>query len=527
MDKLDVKWPSVGHLLENAAKKYRNKALFIYEGHKLSFDEVNKKVNQTANALKDIGVAENDKVSIMLPNGFEFPIAWLAIAKLGAVMVPTNINYKEHDLEYILNDSNASAIVIHSDYLPLLETVKPKTPGLQHVVVFGDAPEKYHNYQDILSKAPETFSIENVEENDLLNIQYTSGTTGFPKGCMLTHRYWLLLGQLLGEFFNAGPDDVDLTAQPFYYMDPQWNTVVCLMMGMPLVIMHRFSPSKFWQTIKENNVTWFYVLGTMPFYLLNLEPNPELEQNHKLKFVVCSGIMPQYHETFEKRWNVPWREGFGMTETGVDLTVPLEDTDCVGTGAMGKPVSTKEAKVIDEEGNEVFDGEIGELVMRGEPMMLGYWNKPEATEAFFKGRWAHTGDLVYKDEKGHYHWVGRLKDMIRRTGENISSVEVEGVLMEHEKIALAAAVPVPDELRGEEVKAYIVLKEGESPEGIPPEEIVEFAKQKLAYFKVPRYIEYAEDLPRTPSERVEKHKLIAAKDDLRVGSYDSVDKKWR
>ena len=527
VDKPEVIWPSVGHLLEDAAKISGNKVLFIYEDQKLSFVEVNNKVNQMANALKKIGVGKNDKVSVMLPNGFEFPITWLALAKLGAVMVPTNINYKEHDLEYILNDSQASAMVIHFDHLPLLETVKPKTPGLQHVVVFGDTPGNYHSYQDIIDNAAETFAIENVDESDLLNIQYTSGTTGFPKGCMLTHRYWIQLGKLLCEFFQADSDDVDLTAQPFYYMDPQWNTIVCLIMGMSLVIMHRFSPSKFWQTVKEHNVTWFYVLGTMPFYLLNLEPNPELEQNHNLKFVICSGIMPQYHETFEKRWNVPWREGFGMTETGVDLAIPLEDTQCVGTGAMGKPVSTKEAKVIDEEGHEVPDGEVGELVMRGEPMMLGYWNKPEATEAFFAGGWAHTGDLVYKDKQGYYHWVGRLKDMIRRTGENISSVEVEGVLMEHDKIALAAVVPVPDELRGEEVKAYIVLTEGESSDSCPPEQIVEFAKQKLAYFKVPRYIEYTEDLPRTPSERVEKHKLIAAKDDLRVGSYDAVDKKWR
>ncbi len=527
MKKIELKWPSVGHLLEDAAKKFKDKALFIYESQRLSFEEVNIRVNKTANALRDIGVEKSDKVSIMLPNGFEFPITWLAIAKLGAVMVPTNINYREHDLEYILTDSEASAIVIHQDYLSLLEKIKLKTPTLKHIVVVGDTPAKYHNYQEVLSNAGETFSIENAEENNLLNIQYTSGTTGFPKGCMLTHRYWLSLGQLLGEFFQASPDDVDLTAQPFYYMDPQWNTIVCLMMGMSLVIMHRFSPTHFWQAVKENNVTWFYVLGTMPFYLLNLEPNSELEQNHKLKFVVCSGIMPQYHETFEKRWNVPWREGFGMTETGADLMVPLEDTECVGTGAMGKPVSTKEAKVIDEDGKEVPDGAVGELVMRGEPMMLGYWNKPEATEAFFKDGWAHTGDLVYKDEKGFYHWVGRLKDMIRRTGENISSVEVEGVLMEHEKIALAAVVPVPDKLRGEEVKAYIVLKQGETADAVPPQEIVEFAKQKLAYFKVPRYIEYAEDLPRTPSERVEKHKLIAAKNDLRVGSYDAVDKIWR
>jgi len=527
MQKLELKWPSVGHLLETAADQYQNKPLFIYEGKKLSFAAVNRRVNQAANALGSLGVIQGEKVSIMLPNGFDFPITWLAIAKLGAVMVPTNINYKEHDLEYILNDSEASAIVIHADYLPLLEKVKPKTPLLKHIVVLGETPATYHSYQEILSNAPETFSIQNARADILMNIQYTSGTTGFPKGCMLTHKYWLQLGQLISDYFQSDPDDVDLTAQPFYYMDPQWNTIVCLMTGMTLVIMHRFSPSQFWQTVKENSVTWFYVLGTMPFYLLNLEENQDLEQNHKLKFVVCSGIMPQHHATFEKRWNVPWREAFGMTETGVDLVVPFEDTECVGSGAMGIPVPTKEAKVVDQDGNELPDGEAGELIMRGEPMMLGYWKKPEATEAFFKDGWAHTGDLAYKDEKGYFHWTGRLKDMIRRTGENISSVEVEGVLIEHEISKLAAVLPVPDELRGEEVKAYIVLKEGQSRETVPPQEIVEFAKQKLAYFKVPRYIQYADDLPRTPSERVEKHKLIAAKKDLRIDSYDAVDQKWR
>lgn len=527
MQKLELKWPSVGHLLETAADHYQNKPLFIFEGKKLSFAAVNRRVNQAANALGSLGVTQGDRVSIMLPNGFDFPITWLAIAKLGAVMVPTNINYKEHDLEYILNDSEASAIVIHADHLPLLEKVKPKTPLLKHIVVLGETPAPYHNYQEILSNAPEIFSIQNAGADTLMNIQYTSGTTGFPKGCMLTHKYWLQLGQLVSDYFQSGPDDVDLTAQPFYYMDPQWNTVLCLVVGIPLVIMHRFSPSKFWQAVKDNDVTFFYVLGTMPIYLLKQEESTALEQNHKLKFVMCSGIIPQYHAVFEKRWNVPWREGFGMTETAVDLVVPLDDVETVGSGAMGSPVPTKEAKVINEAGDEVPDGEVGELVMRGEPMMLGYWNKPEATAEFFKGGWAHTGDLAYKDEKGYYHWVGRIKDMVRRSGENISSVEVEGVLLEQGKIKLAAVLPVPDELRGEEVKAYIVLQEGETKNSLPPEEIVEFAKQKLAYFKVPRYIEYADDLPRTPSERVEKHKLIAAKKDLRIDSYDAVDQKWR
>jgi carnitine-CoA ligase len=525
--KINLACPSVGHLLEAAAQKHQDKTLFIYEGQKLSYAEVDRRVNRVANALRSIGISKGDKVSVMLPNGFEFPITWLALAKLGAVMVPTNINYKEHDLAYILSDSDASAIVIHQAFLQLLESIRPKLPLLNKVIVLGDAPGGYYSYDELTESASDKFTIENVGENDLLNIQYTSGTTGFPKGCMLTHRYWLLIGITASEQYQAVPEDVDLTAQPFYYMDPQWNTVLCMMMGIPLVIMHRFSPSKFWQTVKENNVTWFYVLGTMPFYLLKQEENPELERNHQLRFVLCSGIVPQFHAVFEQRWNVPWREVYGMTETGGDLFVPLEDNESVGTGAMGAVISTKEAKVVDSNGREVSDGEIGELIIRGEPIMLGYWKKPEATAETIVDGWLHTGDLVVKDKKGYFHWTGRLKDMIRRSGENISAVEVEGVLMEHAKIKLAACVPVPDKLRGEEVKAYIVLQAGESRDTVPPESIVAFAKQKLAYFKVPRYIEYVADLPRTPSERIEKHKLIAAQKDLRVGSYDAVDKKWR
>jgi crotonobetaine/carnitine-CoA ligase len=527
MKKWDLKWPSVGHLLSQSARKFNSKTLFIFEGKKLTYEEVNARVNQMANALEELGVDKNDKVSVMLPNGFEFPITWLACAKLGAVTVPTNINYREHDLEYILSDSEASTIVIHQDCLPVLEEVKPKLPLLKNVIVLGEAPQGYHGYKKIVERASGEFEIREVEEGDLLNIQYTSGTTGFPKGCMLTHRYWLVLSTNPVHLYGIGPDDVNLTAQPFYYMDPQWNSLLCMIAGIPLVILPRFSPSKFWQAVKDHSVTLFYVLGTMPLLLMKQKENPELEQDHKLRFVICSGIVPQLHETFEKRWNVAWREVYGSTESGGDLGVLLDDKESVGSGSLGIPWPTKEAKIVADDGAEVPDGEIGELVVRGEPMFLGYWKKPKATAEAFSGDWRHTGDLFYKDENGQFHITGRLKDMIRRSDENIAAAEVEGVLVEHEKIKMAAVVAVPDELRGEEVKAYIVLQEGESSETMPAADIVAFAKQKLAYFKVPRYIEYVDDLPRTPSERIEKHKLIAAKEDLRLDSYDAVEKLWR
>jgi len=194
MKRVELKWPTLGHLLEDAARHHRDKTLLIYEGQRLSFGEVERRVNRSANALQDLGVRKGDKISVMLPNGFEFPITWLGIAKLGAVMVPTNINYQAHDLEYILSDYEASVIVIHEDYLPVLEKVRPKLPLLKHTVVLGEARAGCHSYMVLLGNASDAFAIGGVGENDLLNIQYTSGTTGFPKGCMLTHRYWLVMG---------------------------------------------------------------------------------------------------------------------------------------------------------------------------------------------------------------------------------------------------------------------------------------------------------------------------------------------
>jgi crotonobetaine/carnitine-CoA ligase len=216
-----------------------------------------------------------------------------------------------------------------------------------------------------------------------------------------------------------------------------------------------------------------------------------------------------------------------MTESGVDLMVPPADAESVGSGVMGRPVSTKEARVVDAQLNALPDGEVGELVVRGEPMMIGYWKQPEATAEVMAGGWLHTGDLAFRDSRGYFHWVGRLKEMVRRSGENISSVEVEGVLMEHPQVKLAAVVGVPDALRGEEVKAYIVLQDGATPESAPPEALLAFAAEKLAYFKLPRHVEYVADLPRTASEKIAKHVLRRAKPDLRAGSWDAVEKMWR
>lgn len=520
-------WQSLGHLLREQAERNGNRPLFRFDGTDTTFAEIEESTNRLANVLSAHGVAKGDHVAVLMSNGIGFPTVWMAIAKVGAVMVPINVQYQETDLAYTLNDSGAVLAIADAQQIEKLQRVRTRCASLQEICLLStDGAPIDSDLRVELEQAPSTYAIDHVCQKDLLNLQYTSGTTGFPKGCMLTHEYLLMLGQEVAEYGKFRDGDVALTAQPFYYLDPQWNTVMCMMAGVPLVILERFSASTFWQSVKDNEVTFFYLLGTMPIYLLKQPENAGLEKTHRVRFVLCSGIVPQLHATFESRWNVRWREVYGTTESGADLFVPLEDETCVGTGAIGKPFSSKEAKVIDAVGNELADNMIGELLVRGKPMMLGYYNKPAATAEKIRDGWLYTGDLVFRDEKGYYHIVGRLKEMIRRSGENISAAEVEAVLCEHPSVRAAAVVPVPDELRGEEVKAFVQLQPGETAETTPPQVLVDFARSKLASFKAPRFIEYVNDFPRTPSERIAKHKLLEMKDDQRLGAYDAQDQKW-
>jgi len=525
MERVVLPWASLGHLLEKAAAQYGDRSLIRFEGATISFAAANRRASQVANALLSLGLQKGDRVAVMLPNGTEFPVLWLGIARAGLVMVPVNTEYQEQDLEYVLRDSEAACLLIHCEFVDRLERVRPRLSSLAHILIAGGHASAADSLETRIETAAATLPQVDVAESDLINIQYTSGTTGLAKGCMLTHRYWLLMGHTARMAIDIRPGDVHFNAQPFYYMDGQWNLTLCLIAGVPLVLVPRFSVTGFWKTVVDNGVTFFYCLGTMPLMLLNREPD-ELERHHKVRAVSCSGIVPAMHATIEERFNCPWREGYGTTESGTDMFVPFSDSESVGSGALGKPIQSKEARIVDTAGHDVPRGSIGELLMRGEPMMLGYWRRPEATAEVMRDGWFHTGDLCLQDERGYYHLVGRVKDMVRRSGENISTAEVEGVLAQHPKVKIAAVVPVPDPIRGEEVKAYVVLREAAWRETVPPQELVDFVRGRLAAFKAPRYVQFVEALPMTPSERVEKHKLIKSSQDLRGGSYDATTGKW-
>jgi len=300
---------------------------------------------------------------------------------------------------------------------------------------------------------------------------------------------------------------------------------MCLIGGLPLVVLPRFSASGFWPAARAHGATLTYVLGTMPLLMLKQPAHP-LDRENQMRLVLCSGIAPEMHRAIEERWGAPWREIYGSTESGLDLSVPLSAVETVGSGAMGHPPPGKEVRVADERGNSVPDGATGEIVIRGKPMMQGYWNQPEATAEVFRGGWFHTGDLGFRDPDGRFHHAGRLKDMIRRGGANISPAEVESVLTQHPAVIAAALVPVPDELFGELPKAFVQLRPGQPADAETARSILGLARGRLADFKVPAYLEFVDSFPLTPSARIRKRELLTPGRDQRSGAFDAASDSW-
>lgn len=510
-------------LLAAAAAAWPDRPFLIFDqtGERLTFSEADRRANAIAAGLAAHGIGPGDTVAVMLRNLPAFPLTWLAIQKAGATMVPLNVFYRQDDAAYLIEHSGAKAVVAAAEFLPLLLAIAADG-GPAPLMLCPDGAADGAKPLPTDGESGDGPAVP-TDPDRLANIQYTSGTTGKPKGCMLSQRFLLSMAGAIVDYAGLGPGDVMLTAQPFYYVDPQWNVICALLAGCPLVVLDRFHPASFWERIRAHDVTWFYCLGTMPLMLLNTPAGPE-DRDHKVRMVVCSAIPPARHGEIEERWGVPWLEAFGMTETGADIGVPLAEHDAlVGSGSIGRPFPHREARVVDDDDRDVPAETVGELLLRGPDMMEGYFRNPEATADVFRGGWLHTGDLVRQDAAGLLYYVGRKKEMIRRSGENISAAEVEETIARHPNVRLAACLPVPDEVRGEEVKAYVVSDGSD----VAPEELVRWCEDRLAYFKVPRYWAFADDLPRTPSERIAKHILRDAQDDLRTGAWDRVDGRWR
>jgi crotonobetaine/carnitine-CoA ligase len=510
---------SVVELVDRACRRAPAQPAMIFEdGLVVSRQQLLERVERFAGYLA-ARTTLGERIAVMLETRAESMIAQLAAIAASRVVVPINPTSKAHDAGHILRDSGAVIAIVSAENNDLIEGLKAGLPSLREIVALREREPDGLAAYDATAECVRLADCR-ATRSDIATIHYTSGTTGAPKGCMLDHEWWLRLCDVHLRMTRHQPDDRLLCCVPFYYPDSLFLLLCLLHAGDALVVMRRFSASRFWPTVADHRVTLLYLIASMPILLLKQAPSTR-ERTHQLRAAVCLGVPANLHGQLLDRFAVPFVDTYGSTEAGWVTRMPgQEAADRVGSGSMGAAAPEVELRVVDDAESDVPVGQTGELLVRAPGLFAGYLNQPEATAAAMRGGWYRTGDLVRADTQGLYYFLGRKKDMVRRGGENVAAAEVEEVLRAHPKIRDAAVISVPDDIRGEEVKAYVLLAEGFAADDLPPDEIVAHCADRLAAFKVPRYVEYRDaDFPRTPTMRVRKEELKTAPD-LTLNAWD-------
>lgn len=518
---------TIGQLVSTRARTHgAATAISVFDrGQQASYSELDQLSNKYANAFRTFGVRRRDRVGAMLSNRIEFPIIWFALAKLGAVIVPINMRYTPREIEYVLSDAQVEFAVVDESAWSVFCAMEPWPEHLAReraILVGKPSDSTTTTLNKLLKGADECRVDEDVRPDDLLNIQYTSGTTGFPKGCMLTHDYWSVFSYQAANW-DEQPYQKYLSAQPFFYVDGPWHLLQSYRHGATHYLAPQLSSTRFMGWVKQHRIEWCQC----PELVARQAEAVEEDGATSLKQILNWGWGPDTVRQFRKRFRVRTQEAYGMTEIGFGTRMPNQFDELSDSGSVGIRAPFRDLRLVNEDGRPTPVGDVGQLWVTGRGIFKGYWKKPDANLTSFEGGWFKTGDLMRRDELGFYWLVGRMKDMIRRSSENIAAREVEAVIREIPEISDVAAVPVRDAKRGEEVKIYVELREGVTPDNLAVERILEHARAHLAAFKVPRYIGFTSVLPRTTSSnKVLKRELMAVSDPL-AGAYDTEKRCWR
>lgn len=509
---------TLGELLAERARQIPERVYLRFNDQVVTYAELDRRANQVANGLLARGVGKGALVGLFMDNCVEFLYVYWAVARLGAVMVPMNTAYKADELVYAVNHSEQRLLFAQEHHRPVIEAALPGCPGLQEVIyVDGPAAEFPTWLQGPVQAPPDA----GVKPTDPVGIMYTSGTTARPKGVMLHHRSYILASDFFCGAFGCGPDDVLYGFFPMFHANVGVYMVVgAALHGCTLAVRRGFSAREHWEVVRKHGATQVASAGSILAILKSLPPLPS-DQAHPVRVYVNGQNVGSIKESFEERFGVVVLDAYSLTEC---MTGMIERSTDRATRTQqrlmtcGRPSDWVEAKIVDDEGQEVGPGVKGEILLRGPAVCLGYYKDPEATAKAFAGDWLRTGDIAYRDEEGYFYFCDRKKDMIKRRGENIASAEVERVLNMHPAVQESAVIGVPDLFAGEEVKAYIMLR----PEmAADPWALVEHCRQYLEDFKIPRYFEYRTSFPRpTTVPKILKTALRAERADLTEGAFD-------
>ena len=559
---------NVRQLLEQRVATYGDKPFLFSEvdGREWSYAEFDSLVNRTANMLIANGIGKGDVVSLLMPNSPEYIIAYFACWKIGAIAGPVNSLLKAEEIEWVVNNSESKLLLLGRTAGDSPAHAED-SPTLPPTIDFTNIDEATNDYAETLD------AVDLATDDDAIII-YTSGTTGKPKGCLLTHGNLLANAQQIAEWMGFGEDDRLLTVMPLFHMNAvSVTTMTALYAGGSTVVSPKFSASRFWDIIENYKITSFGSVATMLSMLLNSAQWPvvggqdgeQLTTNHRplttaLRFAMCGSapVPAEVLKRFEETFGVLVIEGYGLSESTCRSTFNPPNTDR-RPGSCGKPIGNEMA-IFDESDEPLPDGELGEIVLRGPNICKAYFKNPEATAKAFANGWFHTGDIGYRDADGFYYIADRKSDMIIRGGENIYPREIDDVLYTHPAVAAAAVIGVPDDLYGEEVAAFVVLKDGflssppykggvdfaasfaakdgvvltpeerstsEEPQtknhptdeasapllskegsfAVTADDIIAFCKQHLADYKCPKTVHFLDDIPKGPTGKLLKREL--------------------
>lgn len=459
---------------------------------RVTWGEFHEMVLRAARGLYEAGVRPGDRVALMLPNCPEFFYVDFGVIAAGASPVPINTAQRGETLRFLLEDSGARAIVIDESLWDQYQPLRDRLDLIE--VVRGNSAKSAQSsirLDDLLTASADEVPIP--DDAPLIGVLYTSGTTGPPKGVVQTRSDPMPL-IALWQSMGAAPGETIYTCLPLFHGNAIAISVLgAMFLDAKIAVSERFSASKFWDEVREFEAVEFNHVGAIIPILMKQLPRPD-DADNPMRVVLSNGCPQHLWEDFEKRFGLRVVEFFGMTDSPGYLV-----NHDGKVGSMGKPVGGLEAAVVDDEGNELPNGQIGELVMRAaEGRTHFYLNRPDATDEAYRNEWFHTGDLASRDEEGFFYYAGRKKESMRRRGENVSAWEIENVLNQHPLILDSAAHAVPSEVGEDDIKVVLVLQPGASLE---PAELLDFCAGQMAYYAVPRYVEFRAEIPKTPTER--------------------------